>query len=178
MLITAALVFAAGTVGSIAVWQSRATGNRNLERIEGLVKRDILRIQEDGEEQTKIFREDFLSGKKAYLRDQVKTVISAIVKAAKEAEEMSSDSTLDESVKEAIIAEKEIGETATIGELLADIAFSHADFRKVVFNPDTRKISDWIMVILNDNLLQPPEVTEAKLNDGDSIIILPMYEGG
>ncbi len=77
-----------------------------------------------------------------------------------------------------VILEKEIGEETTIGDLLADLAVSYTDFRKVVFNPDTGKVSDQVNVVLNNNLLQFPEVTEAKLNDGDSIIILPVYAGG
>ncbi len=77
-----------------------------------------------------------------------------------------------------VVLEKEIGEETTIGGLLTDLAFSYTDFRKVVFNPDTGKVSDQINVVLNNSLLQFPEVTEAKLNDGDSIIILPVYAGG
>ncbi len=77
-----------------------------------------------------------------------------------------------------VILEKEIGEEATIGDILTDLAFSYTDFRKVVFNPDTGKVSEQVNVVLNNNLLQFPEVTEAKLNDGDSIIILPVYSGG
>ena len=74
--------------------------------------------------------------------------------------------------------EKEIGKETTIGDLLADLAFSHTDFRKMVFNPDVGKVSDQVIVILNDSLLQLPDVTEAKLNDGDSISLLPVYSGG
>ncbi len=77
-----------------------------------------------------------------------------------------------------VVLEKEIGEGTTIGDLLADLAFSYTGFRKVIFNPDIGKISDQVNVILNDSLLQFPDVTEAKLNDGDSIIILPVYAGG
>ncbi len=76
------------------------------------------------------------------------------------------------------VLEKEIGEETTIGDLLADLAFSYTDFRKVVFNPDTGKVGDQVNVILNNQLLQLPEVTEAKLSDGDSINILPVYSGG
>ncbi len=76
------------------------------------------------------------------------------------------------------ILEKEIGEGATIGDVLADLAFSYTDFRRAVFNPDAGKVSDQVNVILNDNLLQLPGVTETKLNNGDSIIILPVYAGG
>lgn len=76
------------------------------------------------------------------------------------------------------ILEKEIGEEATIGDLLADLAFSYADFRKAVFDPDTEKVSDEIMVIINDSLLQFRDVTEAKLNGGDTVTIIPVYSGG
>ncbi len=74
--------------------------------------------------------------------------------------------------------EREIGEGATIGDLLVELASSYTDFRKVVFNPDIGKVSDQVVVILNDSLLQLPDVTEAKLNDGDSISLLPVYSGG
>ena len=77
-----------------------------------------------------------------------------------------------------LILEKEIGAGATIGDLLADLASSYTDFRKVVFNPDTGKVNDQVMVILNGGLLQFPDVTEAKLADGDSIVLLPVYSGG
>ena len=77
-----------------------------------------------------------------------------------------------------VVIEKKIGEESTIGDLLADLASSYTDFGKVVFNPDTGKVSDQVNVVLNNSLLQSPEVTEAKLSDGDSIIILPVYAGG
>ncbi len=77
-----------------------------------------------------------------------------------------------------LILEKEIGEGATIGDLLAELAFSYADFRKAVFDPDTGKVSDQIMVILNDSLLQFTDMTEAKLDGGETVIIIPVYSGG
>ncbi len=86
--------------------------------------------------------------------------------------------TLNEQRSDWFILEKKIGEEATIGDLLAELAVSYTDFRKVVFNPATGKVSDQVNVVLNNKLLQFPEVTEAKLNDGDSIIILPVYSGG
>ena len=76
------------------------------------------------------------------------------------------------------IFEKEIGEGATMGDLLAELAASHNDFRRVVFNPDVGKVGDQVNVFLNDSLLQFSDVTDAKLNDGDSIMLLPVYSGG
>lgn len=77
-----------------------------------------------------------------------------------------------------LILEREIGEGTTIGDLLAELTFSYTGFRKMVFNPDVGKVSDQLIVILNESLLQGPDVTEVKLNDGDSIMLLPVYTGG
>jgi len=87
-------------------------------------------------------------------------------------------SIFDKRVFDWFIIEKEIGERATIGDLLTELALSYADFRKAVFDPDTKKVSDQVMVILNDSLLQFADVTEAKLNGGDTVIIIPVYSGG
>ena len=86
--------------------------------------------------------------------------------------------TLNEKSSDWCVFEKEIGEGATMGDLLAELTSSYDGFRKAVFNPDIGKISDQIMVFLNDNLLQDPGVTDAKLNDRDSIMFLPVYSGG
>ncbi len=77
-----------------------------------------------------------------------------------------------------LILDKEIGEGATIGDLLTDLTSSYTDFHKVVFNPDTRKVGGRVLVILNDSLLQVTDVTETKLNDGDRVMLLPVYDGG
>ncbi len=85
---------------------------------------------------------------------------------------------LDENSSNWVNLEREIGEGTTISSLLADLAFSYPDFRKMIFNPDVGKVSDQVNVILNDRLLQLPDLADTKLNDGDSIIILPVYAGG
>ena len=76
------------------------------------------------------------------------------------------------------ILEKEIGEGVTVGDLLTDLALSYTDFRKVVFNPDIGKVGEQVNVFLNDSLLQLSDITDTKLNDGDSIMLLPVYSGG
>jgi hypothetical protein len=76
------------------------------------------------------------------------------------------------------VIEKEIDETSTIKSLLTGFAQNNTGFRTMVFNPDTGKLSDQVIITLNGNLLQVPDVTQIKLNDGDNIIITPAYEGG
>jgi molybdopterin converting factor small subunit len=77
-----------------------------------------------------------------------------------------------------LILEREIDEETTAGDVLEALASSYAEFRKTVFNPDTMRVSNQVMVILNGNLLRSAELTAVKLNDGDSIILLPVYSGG
>lgn len=77
-----------------------------------------------------------------------------------------------------LVLEPEIGEGATLGNLLTELTTSDAGFRKVVFNPEAGAVSDQLVVILNDSLLPESEVTATRLNDGDSIMLLPVYAGG
>jgi len=87
-------------------------------------------------------------------------------------------SMLDKQGSEWLVFDKDINEGATIGDLLTEFASNHADFRQVVFDPDIGRVSDQVLVFINDSLLQFPDMTEAKLSDGDRIILLPVYAGG
>lgn len=85
---------------------------------------------------------------------------------------------LNASGAEWLILEKEIGERSTIGDIFADIAFDDTEFRKVVFKPDTGKLNDLVVVVLNDKVLHNVSITESKLHDGDIVILLPVFMGG
>jgi len=77
-----------------------------------------------------------------------------------------------------LILEREIAERSTIGDLFRELAFDYAEFRKVVFEPDTGKINDQIVVVLNDKLLNFENIIKFILNEGDTVILVPMYAGG
>ena len=85
---------------------------------------------------------------------------------------------LDAQNSDWLILDREIGEKTTIGDMLRDFSSAHTDFHKMVFNPATGKISDEIYVVLNDNLLQFPDVTETEVKDGDIVTLVPVYAGG
>ena len=86
--------------------------------------------------------------------------------------------TLNPGAADWIILEHEIPEESNVGELLADLARDDASFRRMIFDRDTGKIHDELNLVLNQNFLPPPEMTETRLHDGDSIIFLPAYTGG
>ncbi|MFC1937269.1 MoaD/ThiS family protein [Chloroflexota bacterium] len=77
-----------------------------------------------------------------------------------------------------LILEKEIGKETTIGHLLAELALGNPEFQKAVFDPDTGKSSGQVMFFLNKSILRYSDIAETKLNDGDSIMLLPVYPGG
>jgi len=76
------------------------------------------------------------------------------------------------------VMEREIEEGATIGDVLTGLAPIASDFRKVVFNPDVGKVSEQVHVILNDSVMQSPDVSETKLKDGDCLFLIPICYGG
>ena len=77
-----------------------------------------------------------------------------------------------------LIIENEIAEGATVGDLLGDLVSSYTGFRQAIFNPAAGEVSEQVLIILNDNLLQGPDVINTRLNDGDSITLLTVYSGG
>ena len=77
-----------------------------------------------------------------------------------------------------LVLEKESGQLATIGELLADVVSSYPNLRKVIFNPDTGEVSNKLNIILNDSLLPITDVIETRISGGETITIVPVYAGG
>ncbi len=76
------------------------------------------------------------------------------------------------------VVEMEVEEGTTIGKLLADIASGNTNFKKGVFDPETKQVNNLISIILNDKLLQSSTAINLKLNEGDTLMLLPLYAGG
>ncbi len=85
---------------------------------------------------------------------------------------------LNEQHSDWLILEEEVEEKATVVDLLSNLAFKYTNFDKVVFNPDIGEVADQVIVVVNDNLLQDADITEVKLKDGDSVMLLPVFSGG
>ena len=85
---------------------------------------------------------------------------------------------MDISSADWLTLEKEIGEEATIGDLLVELASAHPEFRNAVFDPDVGIFENQVMIFLNETIQQISVVTDTRLNDGDSVMLLPVYPGG
>jgi molybdopterin converting factor small subunit len=74
--------------------------------------------------------------------------------------------------------EKEVGEGSYISDILAGIVTTYPGLREAVFNPDTGLVEERINIALNDQVLNSRDMSQVKLSDGDTIMLLPSHWGG
>lgn len=77
-----------------------------------------------------------------------------------------------------LVLEEEVGDGTTMGLLLRKLAADHKEFGDITFDQDTQDLSGHISVILNGRLLELAGGLEASLKDGDSLLLLPAFDGG
>ena len=74
--------------------------------------------------------------------------------------------------------EKEITEGTTINDFLMDMVVAYPGFREAVYNPDTGLPTEQVNFVLNGRLLTFQDMSQIKLTDRDTIILIPLYFGG
>jgi hypothetical protein len=76
------------------------------------------------------------------------------------------------------ILKKKVPAGTKLGAFLAEVAGAYPEFRKMVFNPETCQMSEHVLVILNNKLIQYGEINELVLQDQDNITLAPVLFGG
>jgi ribonucleotide reductase beta subunit family protein with ferritin-like domain len=76
------------------------------------------------------------------------------------------------------ILKKKVKAGTKLGAFLAEVANSYPEFQKMVFNAETSQMSEHVLVILNNKLIQYGEINELILNDQDNITLAPVLFGG
>jgi molybdopterin converting factor small subunit len=74
--------------------------------------------------------------------------------------------------------EKQISEGTTINDVLQDFVTTYPDFRRAAYNPDAGLATEQLNFILNDRLLTFQEMLLTRLNDYDTVVLIPLYSGG
>ena len=74
--------------------------------------------------------------------------------------------------------EYDISNGATIGRVLKELAKNYPSLRNFLFNSDSTEINERIDVVLNSTLLKGNNIAETGVKNGDTIFLLPVYEGG
>jgi sulfur carrier protein ThiS len=72
----------------------------------------------------------------------------------------------------------DVAKQSSVGDLLAQLAFEHDDFRRFAFDPEARTISGELVVVFNDRLLDLAGGLDAELGEGDRIAIIQALAGG
>jgi molybdopterin converting factor small subunit len=73
---------------------------------------------------------------------------------------------------------EKVKEGTTLVAFLAELAGKFPEFRKMVFNPETGQLSEQVLIILNNRLIQYSEIQSIVLKDKDHITLAPVIFGG
>lgn len=86
-------------------------------------------------------------------------------------------------IKQALNAEQSelitLRDNATVGDLLALLAEKHGDaFKKAIFDPKETEMKPHHILAVNGLLINQLGDLEAKLKDGDHLVVMPVVTGG
>lgn len=76
------------------------------------------------------------------------------------------------------VLEAEVGDGATVLELLRGIASQNQGFGEVLFDAQTGRVAGHISLILNGRILGLAGGLEAELRPGDTLRLTPAFAGG
>ena len=85
---------------------------------------------------------------------------------------------LDSNAEEWLTVKQDVEPGTTVGKLLDGIAAVNQDFRETVYSPAVGLAYEQINVLLNETLLTHQEIVQTILNNGDKLLLLPVYFGG
>ena len=77
-----------------------------------------------------------------------------------------------------LVLEEEIDESTTVINLLSTLVATYPGFRETVYNPEVGSINEQLGVVVNDKLLTYQQISQTRLAENDSILLLPLYYGG
>ena len=77
-----------------------------------------------------------------------------------------------------LVLEETIEEGATIGDLIRKLASEHQAFGDIIFDTKTDKLSGYVMIVLNDRIVEALKGLDTNIKDGDIIRLLPVIAGG
>ncbi|MAG35985.1 MAG: hypothetical protein CL878_07055 [Dehalococcoidia bacterium] len=77
-----------------------------------------------------------------------------------------------------VILEQDVGDGTTVRQLLEEIASDNQEFREVLFDATTGRLSGHIGLILNGRFLELAGGLEAELKPGDVVRLMPGFSGG
>jgi len=77
-----------------------------------------------------------------------------------------------------LVLEKEVSDSATVRDLLEEIASQNREFKEALFNARTGNLAGHISLILNGTFLELSGGLEARLKPGDTVRLMLGFSGG
>ena len=77
-----------------------------------------------------------------------------------------------------LVLDEQVGEGATIGNLMRKLAEEHQAFGAVIFDTRTAQLSGQVVITLNDRFVETLAGLDTKIQDGDTIRLFPIIAGG
>ncbi|MFH1560590.1 MAG: MoaD/ThiS family protein [Chloroflexota bacterium] len=72
--------------------------------------------------------------------------------------------------------EVKVGET--VRALFDSLAAQSHDFAEYIFDRDRQDLTGRVVVVFNDRILELVDGLDTKIQDGDTILLVPAYAGG
>ncbi len=88
LLTTVSLIATSVMIGFICVMELNRSGEMVVDRIEALGAENVKKIEKDGQEQLRNFRQELLTQKKEYLKSQVQTAMGVLEKGYQDAHDL------------------------------------------------------------------------------------------
>jgi len=83
-----------------------------------------------------------------------------------------------ESHSRRLIIQEELGGEGTVREVLAGLGRRYPALGRVLLDAETGGVGGHVSIIVNDKLLDLAGGLEAKLKEGDTLVLLPAFQGG
>jgi adenylyltransferase/sulfurtransferase len=74
--------------------------------------------------------------------------------------------------------EQEVDPGATMRDLFKQLADQYPKLKGVIYDPDDGALTGQVSIIFNNRVLELAGGLDAKIQDGDSVVLLPAYAGG
>ena len=77
-----------------------------------------------------------------------------------------------------LVLEREVSDSATVRDLLEEVASQNREFKEALFNARTGNLAVHISLFLNGRFLELSGGLEAKLKSGDTLRLMLAFSGG
>jgi len=77
-----------------------------------------------------------------------------------------------------LVLEEEMRDGSTVRDLVKQLGERYPEFGKLAFDPETQDLTTHVNVVVNDRLLELLDGINTRVQEGDTVLLIPAYAGG